>query len=191
MTWRSLGVAPTGGVDWNGVIKSDRPADPATIWAAHGGWSEWIARYERQGKSVEATWFPVLLEISENKNVVELGSGLRYEILKTGDGTFPKASDTVKVHYHGTLVDGTVFDSSVQRGEPTEFPLGGVIPGWTEGLQKVSKGGKIKLYVPSHLAYGDTPPQGSPITPGATLVFEVDLLEIKGGAAMPAPAPGK
>lgn len=74
MTWRSLGVAPTGGVDWDRVIKSGRPADPATIWAAHGGWSEWIARYGRQGKSLEATWFPVLLEISENKNVVEFAA---------------------------------------------------------------------------------------------------------------------
>jgi FKBP-type peptidyl-prolyl cis-trans isomerase len=93
----------------------------------------------------------------------------------------------VKVHYTGTLVDGTVFDSSVQRGEPVEFALGEVIPGWTEGLQKTNKGGKIKLYVPSQLGYGDDG-KGS-IPPGATLIFEVELLDIKPAAAMPAPAP--
>ena len=135
-------------------------------------------------------------KLKENKNVVELPSGLRYEIVKPGEGAFPKAADTVKVHYTGTLVDGTVFDSSVQRGEPAEFPLEGVIPGWTEGLQKVNKGGKIKLYVPPHLAYGDDGSKGA-IPPGSTLVFDVELLEIKAGAAAmptmpaaPAAAPG-
>mgnify|MGYP003341512271 FL=1 len=122
----------------------------------------------------------------------ELPSGLRYEILKAGEGANPKASDTVKVHYTGTLIDGTVFDSSVQRGEPVEFPLGEVIPGWTEGLQKVNKGGKIKLYVPPSLGYGDN--GNDRIPPGATLVFEVELLDIKAGAApapVAAPAPAK
>jgi FKBP-type peptidyl-prolyl cis-trans isomerase len=131
-------------------------------------------------------------KLKENKAVVELPSGLRYEILKQGTGPNPKASDNVKVHYTGTLVDGTVFDSSVQRGEPVEFGLGEVIPGWTEGVQKINKGGKIKLYVPAHLGYGDDG-KGS-IPPGATLIFEVELLDIKAGAApaMPAtpPAPG-
>ena len=124
-------------------------------------------------------------KLKENKNVVETPSGLRYEILKPGTGPSPKAADTVKVHYTGTLVDGTVFDSSVQRGEPVEFALGEVIPGWTEGLQKTNKGGKIKLYVPSQLGYGDDG-KGS-IPPGATLVFEVELLDIKPAAAAPAP----
>lgn len=125
-------------------------------------------------------------KLKENKSVVELPSGLRYEILKPGQGASPKPADTVKVHYTGTLVDGTVFDSSVQRGEPVEFALGEVIAGWTEGLQKTNKGGKIKLYVPAHLGYGDDG-KGS-IPPGATLVFEVELLDIKPGAAAPAPA---
>lgn len=130
-------------------------------------------------------------KLKENKAIVELPSGLRYEIVKPGEGAFPKASDTVKVHYTGTLIDGNVFDSSVQ---PAEFPLEGVIPGWTEGLQKINKGGKIKLYVPPHLAYGDDG-KGS-IPPSSTLIFEVELLEIKAGAPaapaapVPAAAPG-
>jgi FKBP-type peptidyl-prolyl cis-trans isomerase len=123
-------------------------------------------------------------KLKENKAIVELPSGLRYEIVKAGEGAAPKASDTVKVHYTGTLVNGTVFDSSVQRGEPIEFPLDGVIPGWTEGLQKISKGGKIKLYIPPHLAYGDE--AKGQIPPSSTLVFDVELLDIKAGAAAPA-----
>ncbi len=126
-------------------------------------------------------------KLKENKAIVETPSGLRYEIAKPGDNTMPKPTETVKVHYTGTLIDGTVFDSSVQRNEPAEFPLDQVIPGWTEGIQKVSKGGKIKLYVPPQLAYGD---EGRPgIPPGSTLIFDVELLEIKPTSAAPAPAP--
>ena len=123
-------------------------------------------------------------KLKENKAIVELPSGLRYEIVKAGEGAAPKATDTVKVHYTGTLVNGTVFDSSVQRGEPIEFPLDGVIPGWTEGLQKISKGGKIKLYIPPHLAYGDE--AKGQIPPSSTLVFDVELLDIKAAPAAPA-----
>ncbi len=120
-------------------------------------------------------------KLKENKAILELPSGLRYELLKEGAGVAPKATDTVKVHYHGTLLDGAVFDSSVTRGTPIDFKLDEVIPGWTEGIQKVKKGGKIKLYVPPHLAYGD---EGRPgIPPGATLIFEVDLLDINPPAA--------
>jgi FKBP-type peptidyl-prolyl cis-trans isomerase len=146
-----------------------------------------------KSKSLEATaaYFAKLKET--NKNVVELPSGLRYEIVKPGEGPFPKASDTVRVNYTGTLIDGTVFDATSQHQppEPSEFPLEGVIPGWTEGIQKINKGGKLKLYVPSHLAYGDDS-QGK-IPPGSTLIFDVELLEIKTPAAAPAapaPAPG-
>lgn len=129
-------------------------------------------------------------KLKENKNIVELPSGLRYEIVKPGDGPAPKATETVKVHYTGTLIDGTVFDSSVQRGEAAEFPLDQVIAGWTEGIQKMNKGGKIKLYVPPQLAYGDDGRPGIP--PGSTLIFEVELLEIKPtAAAAPAPAPAQ
>ncbi len=104
-------------------------------------------------------------------------SGAIVTTLKEGKGASPKATDTVKVHYHGTLLDGTVFDSSVKRGEPATFPLNQVIKCWTEGVQQIKVGGKSRLVCPSNLAYGD---RGSPptIKPGATLVFEVELLEI-------------
>ena len=106
-------------------------------------------------------------------------SGLKYKVLTKGTGTVhPKAKDTVTVHYHGTLLDGTVFDSSVQKNRPATFPLNGVIPGWTEGVQLMVVGDKFKFEIPSKLAYGATSP--SPLIPAnSTLVFEVELLEIK------------
>jgi peptidylprolyl isomerase len=106
-------------------------------------------------------------------------SGLKYQVLKRGTGTVsPKATDTVKVHYHGTLLNGTVFDSSVQRGEPISFSLDRVIPGWTEGLQLMKVGDKFKFEIPPNLAYGPNSP--SPlIAPNSTLVFEVELLGIQ------------
>jgi FKBP-type peptidyl-prolyl cis-trans isomerase len=106
-------------------------------------------------------------------------SGLKYQVLKQGTGTTsPKATDTVKVHYHGTLLNGTVFDSSVQRGEPISFPLNGVIPGWTEGLQLMKVGDKFKFEIPPNLAYGPNSPTPA-IPPNSTLVFEVELLAIQ------------
>jgi len=104
-------------------------------------------------------------------------SGLQYKIINQGEGKRPTATNTVKVHYTGRLVDGKVFDSSVQRGEPIEFPLNGVIPGWTEGLQYVNEGGTILLFIPSDLAYGERG-AGASIPPNSTLIFEVQLLEI-------------
>ncbi|HAH07424.1 MAG TPA: peptidylprolyl isomerase [Elusimicrobia bacterium] len=118
-----------------------------------------------------------LEKAAKEPGAVALPSGVIYKEIKAGMGDSPKATDKVKVHYHGTLVDGKVFDSSVQRGEPAEFPLNGVIPCWTEGVQKIKVGGKAKLVCPSSVAYGD---RGAPpvIPGGATLVFEVELLEI-------------
>ena len=118
-----------------------------------------------------------LEKAAAEKGAKKTASGLIITEIKPGTGEAPKATDRVKVHYHGTLRDGTVFDSSVKRGEPATFPLNGVIPCWTEGLQLMKVGGKSKLVCPSAIAYGD---RGSPpvIKPGAALVFEVELLEI-------------
>ncbi|HWB04823.1 MAG TPA: FKBP-type peptidyl-prolyl cis-trans isomerase [Verrucomicrobiales bacterium] len=114
----------------------------------------------------------------KRKEVTTTASGLQYEVLKAGTGTKPKATDTVKVHYHGTLTDGTVFDSSVQRGEPISFGLNQVIPGWTEGVQLMPTGSKYKFFIPAYLAYGE---RGSPpkIPGHSALVFEVELLGIE------------
>ena len=119
-----------------------------------------------------------LAENKKRQGVVELPSGLQYEVIKDGSGESPKATSTVTTHYAGTLVDGTEFDSSIKRGEPATFAVNGVIKGWTEALQLMKPGAKWKLYVPSDLAYGDA---GSPPTigPGETLIFEVELISVK------------
>jgi len=119
-----------------------------------------------------------LAEKTAQEDVVTLPSGLRYRIIKDGKGAKPAATDIVSTHYHGTLIDGTVFDSSVDRGEPTEFPVNRVIPGWTEALQLMSLGSKWELFIPYNLAYGEQGAGGS-IEPYSTLIFEVELLEIK------------
>ncbi|MGH1462617.1 MAG: FKBP-type peptidyl-prolyl cis-trans isomerase [Neptuniibacter sp.] len=124
------------------------------------------------------TGISFLQENSQKPDVITTPSGLQYLILvKEPDGEKPQATSTVKVHYHGTLIDGRVFDSSVDRGEPIEFKLNQVIKGWTEGLQLMSKGDKVRFFIPPELAYGD----GSVaiITPGSTLIFEVELIDFK------------
>ena len=120
-----------------------------------------------------------LEENGKRPGVVTLESGLQYEILVEGKGEIPTAEDNVKVHYHGTLIDGTVFDSSVERGEPATFRTTGVIKGWVEALQLMPVGSKWKLYIPSDLAYGQRG-SGKLIGPNQTLIFEVELLEIEG-----------
>jgi FKBP-type peptidyl-prolyl cis-trans isomerase FklB len=117
-----------------------------------------------------------LQQISNNKSVYTTPSGLKYRKIKDGNGKKPKATDRVRVHYTGTLIDGTKFDSSVDRGKPIDFRLNEVIPGWTEGLQLMDEGSKYMLYIPYNLGYGEQP-AGS-IPPGSTLIFEVELLEI-------------
>ena len=113
-----------------------------------------------------------------NPGLVETASGLQYQIVKKGDGSVhPSAKSTVKVHYHGTLLDGTVFDSSVERNEPISFPLNRVIKGWTEGLQLMTAGDTFKFFIPSDLAYGNA--ATGKIKPGSVLIFEVDLLEVQ------------
>lgn len=115
---------------------------------------------------------------SKKEGVVTLDSGLQYMILTEGQGEKPTAASTVTTHYHGTTIDGEVFDSSVQRGTPASFPVNGVIAGWTEALQLMAVGSKWRLFVPSNLAYGDRG-AGPKIGPHATLIFDVELLEIK------------
>ena len=113
----------------------------------------------------------------KKEGVKTTDSGLQYEVLEEGDGKSPKPTDTVKVHYHGTLIDGTVFDSSVERKEPVEFPVNRVIEGWTEALQLMQVGDKYRLVIPSDLAYGERG-AGGDIGPNSVLVFEVELLDI-------------
>jgi FKBP-type peptidyl-prolyl cis-trans isomerase FklB len=118
-------------------------------------------------------------ENAKKPGVKTLPSGLQYLVMKEGTGAKPAATDTVVCHYHGTLLDGKVFDSSVDRGQPATFPVGGVIPGWVEALQLMPVGSKWKLFVPAKLAYGEHGAGGS-IGPNSTLIFEVELLSIKG-----------
>ena len=113
-----------------------------------------------------------------NKDIQTTESGLQYEIIKSGNGVKPAKTDTVSVHYHGTLIDGTVFDSSVERGTPASFGVHQVIPGWTEALQLMDIGSKYRLFIPQELAYGANPHPGGPIQPFSALIFEVELLEI-------------
>ena len=117
-----------------------------------------------------------LAENGKKDGVVTTESGLQYEVMVAGEGASPVATDTVKVHYKGTLLDGTEFDSSYSRGEPAVFPLNRVIPGWTEGVQTMKEGGKTRFFIPSELAYGERATGN--ITPNSTLVFEVELLEV-------------
>ncbi|BBR55832.1 MULTISPECIES: FKBP-type peptidyl-prolyl cis-trans isomerase [Pseudomonas] len=117
-----------------------------------------------------------LVENAKRDGIVTLASGLQYEVLTAGEGAKPTREDNVRTHYHGTLIDGTVFDSSYDRGQPAEFPVGGVIAGWTEALQLMNAGSKWRLYVPSELAYGA---QGvGSIPPHSVLVFDVELLDV-------------
>ncbi len=135
------------------------------------------ARMQKGAEDNLAAGKAFLAANAKKPGVKTLPSGLQYKVLKPGTGANPKATDTVRTHYHGTLLDGKVFDSSVQRNEPAQFPLNGVIRGWTEALQLMKVGGKWQLFIPADLAYG---PQGRPpVIPGnATLIFEVELLDI-------------
>ena len=117
-----------------------------------------------------------LAENAKRPGIVTLPSGLQYEVLSAGTGRKPSATDRVQCHYHGTLIDGTVFDSSVQRGEPAVFGVNQVIPGWVEALQLMPEGSRWKLYIPSKLAYGER--QAGSIPPNSALVFEVELIKV-------------
>ena len=130
-----------------------------------------------QGKAAKAEGEKFLAENGKKEGVVTLKSGLQYEVLREGNGKKPKATDQVKCHYEGTLINGQVFDSSYKRNEAAVFPLNQVIPGWTEGLQLMQEGAKYRFYIPYILAYGESGAGGS-IPPFATLIFDVELLEV-------------
>lgn len=130
-----------------------------------------------EGEENSAEGEAFLAENATREGVITLASGLQYEIITQGTGRKPSAHDRVTTHYHGTLIDGTVFDSSVQRGQPATFPVNGVIQGWVEALQLMPEGSKWRLFVPSELAYGERGAGGA-IGPFATLIFEVELLKI-------------
>ena len=130
------------------------------------------------GKKLKAEGEAYLAENAKKDGVITTASGLQYTVLKEGTGKSPKATDTVVCHYEGFLTNGTVFDSSIQRGEPAAFPLNGGIAGWTEGLQLMKEGGKNRFFIPYHLAYGEAGAAGS-IPPYAALIFDVELIEVK------------
>lgn len=136
-----------------------------------------MERRREAGKGAKEAGEKYLAENRKNPKVIETPSGLQYEVLVQGTGKQPKATDTVKVHYEGFLTDGTVFDSSIQRGEPISFPLNGVIAGWTEGLQLMSEGSKYRLYIPYNLGYGEHG-AGASIPPYSALIFDVELIEV-------------
>ena len=159
----------------DGVLKRPQKVDLQTFGPKISQLQQSRAGAVAEGEKKSGAAF--LAKAASEPGATKTESGAVLTTLKPGKGASPKASDTVKVHYHGTLIDGTVFDSSVQRGEPATFPLGQVIKCWTEGVQHMKVGGKSRLVCPANLAYGDrgAPPQ---IKPGATLVFEVELLDI-------------
>ena len=119
-----------------------------------------------------------LAENAKKDGVTTTESGLQYEVINEGNGDAPSATSNVTVHYHGTLIDGTVFDSSIERGQPASFGVNQVIKGWTEALQLMNKGAKYRLYIPQDLAYGAQPHPGGPIEPFMALIFDVELIEI-------------
>lgn len=136
-------------------------------------------KHDEQAKKNKEEGAAFLEKNKSAEGVKVTASGLQYKVVKGGNGEHPKASDTVTVNYEGTLIDGTVFDSSYKRGEPATFPLARVIKGWTEGLQLMDVGSSYMLYIPSELAYGESPRPGGPIGPNAVLIFKVELIEIK------------
>ncbi len=154
------------------------PVTQEQIAAAFGEIQKQLdAKQKERAKEMAAEGEAFLAENAKKDSVMVTASGLQYEVISEGEGEKPSASSVVSTHYHGTLIDGTVFDSSVERGAPAEFPVDRVIAGWTEALQMMPKGSKWRLYVPHHLAYGERGAGGS-IAPFSTLIFEVELLDI-------------
>ena len=187
----AIGVSFANSITSQGITDINSEVLTKTITAALKGGkttfdaesaNQYIAGYfqkmmEEKGAGVRMEGEKFLEENKKRQGVTTTESGLQYEVIKTGDGPKPAATDKVKTHYHGTLTNGTVFDSSVDRGEPVEFPVNGVIKGWTEALQLMPVGSKWKLFIPYDLAYGERA-AGPQIPAYSALVFEVELLEI-------------
>lgn len=135
------------------------------------------AQAKEMAKIQEAT-AEYVSDLESNPDIQKDESGFYYEIIEAGEGDGPAMADEVVVNYEGSLVDGTVFDSSYDRGEPATFPMRGVIPGFSGGLSKIGEGGKVRIYIPSELGYGENPPPNSPIPPGAMLIFDAEIIDI-------------
>ena len=177
---------PFDGLDLDSVVTGLKDAftgqapqvDNDTLRAAFGEIHERMqAAKAEQHKAAIEEGEKFLAENAKREEVQVTESGLQYEVVSAGDGEVPTAESTIRAHYHGTLIDGSVFDSSYDRGQPAEFPVGGVIKGWTEALQIMPVGSKWRLYVPHSLAYGEQGAGGA-IAPYSTLVFDIELLDV-------------
>lgn len=187
----ALGLSIAGNLIQSGVKTIQPELFLSAITDAFGGKQPLLSANE--ANQILENYFTKINQASQNKNAEEgtkfleenstkddvtvLASGLQYSVIKEGNGAKPQASSQVKCHYHGTLIDGTVFDSSVDRGQPAVFPVNGVIKGWVEALQLMNEGSKWRLFIPPELAYGEQGAGGS-IGPNTTLIFDVELLEI-------------
>lgn len=180
MQWSNIGLEIDFDAYLKGLkdgMKGENKFTDEEMQAAYGILDSMVrSNQEKMLKEEKQAGADFLAKNKKEKGVIETSTGLQYKILEEGKGPKPAATDKVKVHYTGKTLDGKVFDSSVERGEPAVFPLNGVIAGWTEGLQLLNEGTKAILYIPSDLAYGDRGNQG--IKPGACLIFEVELLKV-------------
>jgi FKBP-type peptidyl-prolyl cis-trans isomerase len=171
---------------WGDLKRNDREVDPDIMAKTI---ADTMKELDKKAAANLAEGKAYLAANARKDGVKTTDSGLQYKVIEKGEGETPAATDEVTVHYEGTLIDGTVFDSSYKRGEPVTFPLNGVIPGWTEGVQLMKPGAKYEFAIPSDLAYGLTPRPGSPIGPNETLLFTVELIEVKEGEEKPAQLP--
>lgn len=180
----NLGSSPMTDVDVATIAKGIRDAlDEKELFMDLNASNMYVSQYmqsleESVGEKILAEGIEFLEENKKRKGVITTESGLQYEILVEADGLKPTEENTVSVHYHGTLIDGTVFDSSVDRGEPAQFGVTQVIAGWTEVLQLMPVGSKWKIYLPTEIAYGASPRPGGVIKPNMALVFEIELISI-------------
>lgn len=184
---RDMGAKELNIDDFAQAIKDVLSGSNVKLSAAESGQivQQFFAEQEKKQRAAAAERFKTqkadgekyLADNAKKDGVITLPSGLQYKVLKEGNGRKPKATDQVKCHYEGMLIDGTLFDSSLQRGEPATFPLNGVIAGWTEGLQLMQEGAKYRFFIPYHLGYGERG-AGQSIPPFAALVFDVELIEV-------------